>query len=721
MSNITKQKKNPGPQKLSKSDIELLSKLNKFQLVANVSPERINQLKNQIGDQTFIDTFQVLDQEEYDQILNPSLDKETTAGLDSLTLSRNFKTYTHSPVHTSERVTHHSNNGVVLQRTGSTAHRENNISEVFYASPRTSTKISTANYRSVRQTAPVNPIRSFNDTEQKNLIERVSLEDGYSSNPSTNIRNIVPTSMKPTNRRSITATEQVNYRQGSFRNAQSPTVTQNLNRSNNALVYSPVKRETTERVTSPAPAEVLRRTVGSKASPSRGGILQRTVGSRGSSPRGESIPKNPLVVSSEPNTDLRPYVDRKPWPGLAYFQSQQGSKLNLQSTQKTIHSHNSLLDRANHLISKINQDIITTHDANTNLKAQPSKQSRTNRLVNERTRYGSPNQVRAQRQPIRQSRTQTMVSSMAKHIGNTGKNATNSRQSPILRRSKTNKMNNSSQKQISVSKVKYPKPSNLVLNRSIDRIPHQGAPLKSAQKQQLTQPSSIQNTRTLSNKVTITDSKKKPQLRTIQAPKKFKQSSSQPSLPRSSLRQNRANSRNSAYSPILEDINDFRAKPLYSDRKNEDQSRRSMRLRNIPQLDRSSKVLNSSVLSDQDLHYTSNVAYFDDAYYHKDTFKRNTYNRGPSQDIPPSDPQRVHYGRDQKGGRVYYALPKTFYSKHGYKCDYEGYESPDKNPDSRAFSPRYENSNLASAIENAPAHPLVKGPSLKASLANSGF
>lgn len=104
---------------------------------------------------------------------------------------------------------------------------------------------------------------------------------------------------------------------------------------------------------------------------------------------------------------------------------------------------------------------------------------------------------------------------------------------------------------------------------------------------------------------------------------------------------------------------------------------------------------------------TSDYAYFDDAYYHVDSFKRNTFNRGPSAEIDPTDKRRVKFGKDLKGGRVYYALPKGFYSKHGYKCDYEGYESPDKNPDTRTFSPRYEGSRLESAIASSPNTQMV--------------
>jgi len=100
---------------------------------------------------------------------------------------------------------------------------------------------------------------------------------------------------------------------------------------------------------------------------------------------------------------------------------------------------------------------------------------------------------------------------------------------------------------------------------------------------------------------------------------------------------------------------------------------------------------------------TSEFAYLDDAKFHSETFKRNTFNRGPSEDIDPTDERRVKFGQNLRGGRVYYAMPKSFYADHGYQCDYEGYT--DAKIDT--YSPRYQGSRLEDAIKNGATSQMI--------------
>jgi len=63
----------------------------------------------------------------------------------------------------------------------------------------------------------------------------------------------------------------------------------------------------------------------------------------------------------------------------------------------------------------------------------------------------------------------------------------------------------------------------------------------------------------------------------------------------------------------------------------------------------------------------------------------------------------VKFGQDLKGGRVYYAMPKSFYAEHGYKCDYEAYADSTI----QTYSPRYEGSRLEDAIKNGPESQMI--------------
>ena len=99
--------------------------------------------------------------------------------------------------------------------------------------------------------------------------------------------------------------------------------------------------------------------------------------------------------------------------------------------------------------------------------------------------------------------------------------------------------------------------------------------------------------------------------------------------------------------------------PRYKN-KDLDESRRKPR-HTSQKVDKDSCVFQSKILTNEELANTSEFAFLDDAYYHADTFKRNTFGRGPSEDIDPEHERRTKFGQNLKGGRVYYALPKGFY------------------------------------------------------------
>lgn len=161
--------------------------------------------------------------------------------------------------------------------------------------------------------------------------------------------------------------------------------------------------------------------------------------------------------------------------------------------------------------------------------------------------------------------------------------------------------------------------------------------------------------------------------------------------------------KNSEYRSIIDDklVQNFLQSPRYKN-KEFSKSRRTVK-QTSERVDRNSCVFQSKILTDQELANTSEFAYQDDACYHSDTFKRNTFNRGPSEDIDPAHQRRVKFGQDLKGGRVYYAMPKSFYAEHGYKCDYEGYTDSTI----QTYSPRYEGSKLEDAIKNGPASQMI--------------
>ena len=608
-------------QHINDNDLNFLKKFNKFQLAANVSHHRIYQLKEAMGDTQFMLNYKIQNFEELNDLLNCYLDKSVVDSHDLMLLETNIiQQSPYKAQHTSERTTHRTNYPSVQSQI-LTDDKNNNMSNVFYRSPRNTCQ--TGQDDKLRVLSPTQ-----NTTEYRTPI---NVANSYYLPENDPIVHHAPISAR---------TERHTTMQ------QSPMlITQSSHNLNN------------------------------KVSQNQQFTNQNYVQTINTS-RTEDIKINPLVVTSIPYVDYTNCGNRKPWPGLAvlekkYLEKNIGqSQLNPQQTN--VFSHNKLIDRANNLITKINTDILqsdnndrakqyrstqlltTSQNLIHNQKVRNSRLSAIGTQANQKTVENTTNEHLGIYYPnkiLGKTQTQDFVNRVASHIG--GLKSSNS----------VNVDNDGIKKEVQSSV-------------NLDNYFQRNASHSNFKAQTIRE----------------FDQQKNDGIRAC---------TSQPHIPRSENRTSRRDPKNSAYSPIIQekDVENFLSKPLYSNRNGFSgklaQSERVVSAR----LQKDSYVLQSQILSDQDIE-KAEYAYFDDAYHHAESFKRNTYNRGPSQDILATDKRRVKFGNDLKGGRVYYALPKTFYGDNGYKCDYEGYTSPERSTDVKVFSPRYKGTNLETAIES---------------------